>query len=106
MTREQLEKANQIKKELDEMKQTLSAIESSVYNRKRYLDRNQSGFHHEWLNSLFASFKFRSKDRAALSVHYEFSSPIEFNVDEEFVDMVHAYFKRKMTEKEEELKAI
>lgn len=43
---------------------------------------------------------------AALTVHYEFSSPIEFDVDEEFVDMVHAYFKRKIAEKEEELKAI
>lgn len=106
MTREQLEKADQIKKGLDEMKQTLASIESSVWHRKRDLDRNKSGHRHEWLNSLYASFKFRSKNRAALTVHYEFSSPIEFDVDEEFVDMVHAYFKRKIAEKEEELKAI
>ena len=88
------------------MKQTLASIESSVWHRKRDLDRNKSGHRYEWLNSLYASFKFRSKNRAALTVHYEFSSPIEFDVDEEFVDMVHAYFKRKIAEKEEELKAI
>ena len=106
MTREQLEKASLIKKNIDETQSILYSIENSIRNRKCDLDRSSAGHYREWLEKKFAKFKFISKDRASTTIHYEFSTPIEFDVDEEFVNMVCAYFRKKLAEKEEELRNI
>lgn len=106
MTREQLKKANEIQAEIDELNNAYRAIMAGVWQRNRQKEKPPSDSHLKWMMQRFARMKFFSKKKAAMTIHYEFATPIEFDVDEEFVDMVVAYFDRKITKKQMELEAI
>lgn len=109
MTTDKIEYANQLMKEIDELKQIVGQLSYDISVRKRQIQENEKWSHTDggssllnWLKQYFATFRAKPKENASITIHYEFARPVEFPVDEEFVAMVQDYFNRKLEEKEKE----
>ena len=107
MTKEQLEKANELKNEIDRYNEILSDITYQLrYKKSKDTECKKEPFFSssKWTLSKFFTFKTDKKNnkKAYLIPHYELSQGIEFDVEEDFVLMVKNYFEEKKNLAEQE----
>lgn len=111
MTRELLDKAKNLDKEIQKYQIVLEKIKSSVFTKEKEDEKarkelnGRGGEKARWILSRFGSITFTGR-KVIVTPHYEFGRGIEVDADAELMEVIINYFEKKKKECEIEFEQI
>ncbi len=104
MTKESLDRANEISNKIKELKESLGLLECRVYRRKKDIEEYEQK-RTRWIpiDKWFGRGTIENKRKVNLDIPIECMPRFEFELDEECVNFIINHQKEKIKKLEEEL---